>query len=163
MSWCKYRRAEATGETYTHEHSLPYDVLLTIKDVFRDLTDDRLLRKCLHGKTQNANKSFNNLVWNRIPKNVFVGVCTLEIGVRDAVLCFNDGAISRLSVLQHLGVECGQNMKTALTKIDSARVHKAELSCLEYKKAARMRIRNLKRKKDEKETAEEDSYGSGMF
>ncbi|GFW16480.1 uncharacterized protein TNCV_443551 [Trichonephila clavipes] len=50
-----------------------------------------LLKKCLHGRTQNPNESFNKCIWERIPKTVFVGIETLKFGVMDAVICFNDG------------------------------------------------------------------------
>ena len=37
------------------------------------------LEKCLLGKTQNANESFNSTIWERIPKNIFVTLPTLEL------------------------------------------------------------------------------------
>ena len=37
------------------------------------------LEKFLLGKTQNANKSFNSTIWERIPKNTFVTLPTLEL------------------------------------------------------------------------------------
>ena len=49
------------------------------------LSDDNLLQKCLHGKTQNNNESLNGLLWKRCPKDVFVGRVTLELGVASAV------------------------------------------------------------------------------
>ncbi|KAG8310792.1 hypothetical protein J6590_056629 [Homalodisca vitripennis] len=38
------------------------------------------------------------------PKNVFVGLETLDLGVMDAVIVFNDGNVGRVKVLQELGV-----------------------------------------------------------
>ncbi|GFV32518.1 hypothetical protein TNCV_1054991 [Trichonephila clavipes] len=35
-----------------------------------------LIEKCLHGRTQNPNESFNKCIWERIPKTVFVGIET---------------------------------------------------------------------------------------
>ena len=37
----------------------------------------------MHGKTQNANESFNGTIWERIPKNTFVTLPNLEFGVYD--------------------------------------------------------------------------------
>ncbi|GFW46252.1 uncharacterized protein TNCV_2813471 [Trichonephila clavipes] len=90
-SWCGYNRSIVTGEFYIHKHSLPESILLKVKKVFRDLTEKDLLKKCLHGRTQNPNESFNKCIWERIPKTVFVGIETLKFGVMDAVICFNDG------------------------------------------------------------------------
>ncbi|GFT12206.1 uncharacterized protein TNCV_4004871 [Trichonephila clavipes] len=66
-SWCGYNKSIVSGEKYTHKHSLPDAVLFKIKN-FGDLTAKELLLKCLHGRTQNPNESFNNCVWNRVPK-----------------------------------------------------------------------------------------------
>ena len=43
----------------------------------------------LHGKPQNQNKALNGLIWQRIPKEVFVHKDTLELGVYDTVSHFN--------------------------------------------------------------------------
>jgi len=45
----------------------------------------------MHGDTQNANESFNNIIWTKCPKNILVDKTTLEIGVYSAVLHFNFG------------------------------------------------------------------------
>ena len=42
----------------------------------------------MHGKTQNANESFNGTIWERIPKNIFVSLANLE-------LCKYDGLAHR--------------------------------------------------------------------
>ncbi|GFT22467.1 uncharacterized protein TNCV_3274321 [Trichonephila clavipes] len=84
-SCCGYNRSIVTGEFYIHKHSLPESILLKVKKVFRDLTEKDLLKKCLHGRTQNPNESFNKCIWERIPKTVFVGIETVKFGVMDAV------------------------------------------------------------------------------
>ena len=91
---------EGTLESFTHKNTIPKVVMLAIKPVFQDLAHPELLKRCLKDKTQNANESFNNVVWSRIPKNVFVGMSTLELGVLDAVITFNDGYSGRLQVLE---------------------------------------------------------------
>ncbi|GBO00075.1 hypothetical protein AVEN_84462-1 [Araneus ventricosus] len=108
-SWCGFNKSLVSGEKYIHKHSLPEPVLLATKKVFRELADKNLLSKCIHGQTQNPNGSFHNCVWERIPKNTFVGINTLKIGVMDAVLCFNDGVYSRTEVRKNLGITPGKN------------------------------------------------------
>ena len=39
----------------------------------------------MHGKTQNANESFNGTIWECIPKNTFVPLPNLQVGVYDDV------------------------------------------------------------------------------
>lgn len=48
-----------------------------------------LLMKCLHGKTQNQNESFNKMIWDRVPKNTYVGRGLFELGLYDDDRSFN--------------------------------------------------------------------------
>ncbi|GFU98306.1 uncharacterized protein TNCV_3005901 [Trichonephila clavipes] len=121
-SWCGYNRSIVTGEFYIHKHSLHESILLKVKKVFRDLTEKDLLKKCLHGRTQNRNESFNKCIWERIPKTVFVGIETLKFGVMDAVICFNDGYVSRIKVFEALGIKTGYNTERALLIIANKRI-----------------------------------------
>ncbi|GFS67454.1 uncharacterized protein TNCV_1610351 [Trichonephila clavipes] len=95
-SWCGFKKAEASGKSYKHKNSLPVAVVEAMRPIFRDLSHPDLLKKCLHGKTQNPNESFHNVVWSRVPKATFVQIETLSLGVYDAVCSFNDGNVSKL-------------------------------------------------------------------
>ena len=72
-SWCSYWNTSKPGN-----HTCKFNLPESIKDepeivkIFNRLRDEELLRKCLHGKTQNVNESFNGIVWTRCPKRVFV-------------------------------------------------------------------------------------------
>lgn len=61
-----------------------------MKLIFAALSFPELLKKCLHGKTQNVNKLLNQLIWNRLLKSTFVGMDTVCMGVYDAVSVYND-------------------------------------------------------------------------
>jgi len=69
-SWCPYKQDKATGnKTYAPSAGIPLPIVLKhLKPLFADLSKDELLSKCLHGKTQNNNESFNGTVWNRLTK-----------------------------------------------------------------------------------------------
>ena len=54
--------------TYKPGPGLPLDIVMKLKPIFAELSDESLLEKCLHGKTQNQNESFNSIIWDRIPK-----------------------------------------------------------------------------------------------
>ncbi|GFW75151.1 uncharacterized protein TNCV_448561 [Trichonephila clavipes] len=95
-SWCGFKKAEALGKSYKHKNILPVAVVEAMRPIFRDLSHPDLLKKCLHGKTQNPNESFHNVVWSRVPKATFVQIETLPLGVYDAVCSFNDGNVSKL-------------------------------------------------------------------
>ena len=49
-----------------------------------------MLEKCPYGNTQNANKSFNGMIWNRVPKPTYVWLDVLSISVYDAIEYFNN-------------------------------------------------------------------------
>ena len=67
-----------------------------MKTIFAYLSHPNLSKKCLYGSTQNANESLNHLIWNGLPKNIFVGLDTLVLDVHDAVLTFNEGSVLSL-------------------------------------------------------------------
>jgi len=50
------------GQDYTHKVPLPDTVIDAITSIYEDLSDKRLLQKCLSGFTQNNNDSFNNMI-----------------------------------------------------------------------------------------------------
>jgi hypothetical protein len=57
----------------------------------------------LDGKTQNQNESLNGMIWNRLPKRIFVGGNVLQLGVYDAVAHFNMGSRASVDILQQDG------------------------------------------------------------
>lgn len=66
--WCGYNKATSENKNYDHKDSLPCDVMQQIRSIYQALTNLDLLKKILHGHNQNQNKSFNNVVWAKIPK-----------------------------------------------------------------------------------------------
>ncbi|GFT76761.1 uncharacterized protein TNCV_1802501 [Trichonephila clavipes] len=128
-----------------------------------DLTAKELLLKCLHGRTQNPNESFNNCVWNRVPKKTFVSKRTLQMGVMDAVICFNEGAYARTEVLKALKINPGVNTCEGLRKIDYVRICEAEMAVQKASKEARTTKRQIKRKQDALEQSLQDEYSAGNF
>lgn len=160
-TWCKYNLAQAENKPYTHKNSIPVPVMEAMKPTFKALSDPSLLRKCLHGKTQNVNESFNNIIWSRIPKNNFVGRKTLELGVYDSIITFNDGNIGRIKLLKELGfTDYGVNTINALKSADEERVRKADRAAMDATKEARVARRRKRIVEDE---GGEDFYSPGAF
>ena len=57
-SWCKFQKDKLTGKfTYKKSINLPMWIHELVKPIFKDLSSDDLLSRCLHGKTQNANEA----------------------------------------------------------------------------------------------------------
>ncbi|OXU24294.1 hypothetical protein TSAR_006167 [Trichomalopsis sarcophagae] len=64
-------------QDYVHPPAIPKTILNEIEDGFKKLSEPEFLRKCLGGQTQNANESFNNILWNISPKTGWKGLLFL--------------------------------------------------------------------------------------
>lgn len=163
-SWCKYQKSVAENKEYKHKDHfhLPVAVMLATKPIFRDLAHPDLLSKCLHGKTQNLNESYNNVLWSIIPKRIFVSLETLSVGAYEAVASFNMGQISKCKVLKALGVNVGQECIKAMKAIDKHRILVAARKFRIDTKEARLERSKAVRKLEESyEEAEGFPYEAG--
>lgn len=105
LSWCKYQADIINGtKTYKRKPGIHRKLFQKIKPVFMDLCSESLLKKCLHGKTQNANESLNGVIWKKCPKDFFVGKSTWVMSVDAAIINFNAGLSRVLHVLEDYGV-----------------------------------------------------------
>ena len=98
------------------------------------------------------------MIWDRVPKGVFVGSDVLEFGVCDAVAHFNIGTQAALNVL----TECGHHLE--MSRIDRIRVSKADYKVKESSRKRRKVLRA--RRKNEGDQAKEKegvTYASGAF
>lgn len=91
-SWCFFQR-ELTHKLQISEKyvRLPNDVLNAVKPAYLELCSRELLMKCLYGKTQTAIESLNGVIWQMLPKKVFVCLKKMKFGAYNAVIQFNDG------------------------------------------------------------------------
>ena len=83
---------------------MPLDIVTKLKPTFAEVSDESLLEKCLHGKTQNQNESFNSMIWDRIPKTRYVSLTLLELGVYDAVANFNIGKKASVLIYEKMNL-----------------------------------------------------------
>ena len=90
-SWYEYKQDILNGtNSYKDKGGLPLDVRAAILPVNNNLCKRENLSKCLHGRTQNRNESFNGTIWNRVPPANHVGIDILSLGGSDAIVHFND-------------------------------------------------------------------------
>ncbi|GFV92025.1 uncharacterized protein TNCV_1894611 [Trichonephila clavipes] len=148
----------------TNIKSLPVAVVEAMRPIFRDLSHPDLMKKCLHGKTQNPNESFHNVIWSRVPKATFVQIETLSLGVYDAVCSFNDGNVSKLKMLQKMGVEPGEFSVSAMKLLDRERLMKAIYAFSGRSKKIRKDKRRKRKKEDNiKKNNVKTGYSAGSF
>ena len=68
-SWCQFQR-DIVNKTNLYKPGKGFEpeVIKHVKSEYFKFTDEKELAKCMHGKTQNANESFNSLIWERARK-----------------------------------------------------------------------------------------------
>ena len=122
-SWCKWRQAEALNELHEYEHPPPLcaavqDLLLPI---YKDLSSDDLLGRCLGGNTQNNNETFNSVLWRIAPKHIFCTGKTIELAAFLSAIIFNEGWTP---ILRLMGIVIGPQAKAAADARDHVRFSK---------------------------------------
>lgn len=165
-SWCTYQKAVSANQVdnYRHKNTIPVAVMDFIKPIFDDLSKPVLLRRCLKGMTQNANESYNNLLWYICPKRGFAGGKVVKIAAYEAALAFNEGNMAKQRVLQLLKIVPGQHFEKSMKKLDLFRVRDAEKKALFETKEARRSRRMLRLQKNQQdEEVEGVTYAAGQF
>lgn len=164
-SWCRYNRDKATNsDTYKPGPGLPLEIVQTLKPIFEELTTDANLSKCLHGRTQNQNESFNATIWDRIPKCRYVSLKHLEFGVYDAVSNFNMGRKASVLTYEQLAMTPGKYMLRGCFNLNSKRLSRSEYKNASQSKLRRKIIRGNRMKKSDKDTEKEGkTYAPGGF
>ena len=135
---------------------------MTFLPIFKSLSDDELLSKCLHGETQNSNEAINHVIWTKCPKDVYLGKSVLEIGTNSAILEFNDGSFGVSSVLKYFGISNGYCFDLLSEKRDKERVDKSIKKTNPEGKLKRKKIRAVKKGFIDNEK-DKESYVPGGF
>lgn len=146
-SWCEWQRAKGSDLLTNYKQTykaLPDNVLSAIKPIYKDLSQTSLLTRCLGGYTQNANESFNNLIWRVAPKNTNSSSDIVDIATYVAVCLFNDGISSLLSILSTMGIKVGRNAVHNANLYDSRRCKQAAIRAEHATREARIRHRQSK-------------------
>ena len=164
-SWCKWQQDAATGTaTYKAEDCLPEVFFELLKPTFMNLSETKLLQRCVRGATQNRNECINSMVWVRCPKHKHHGVKVVRCAVASAVCHFHSGAASRESIMQRLSIPAGEFTKKASLIKDTRRLRKSDLqtSAKEKKRRQGMQLLRTRREEALRET-EGVTYEAGGF
>ena len=101
-----------------------------IKPVFMELSNDNLLKKCLHGNTKNTNESINGVIWKKCPKEVCESNHTR-----------NEGANRIPDVIKDYGLREGQITNIFCVKKDESRIKESNHKASEQGKTSRKMLR----------------------
>ena len=134
-SWCFFQKARALGGPPNTHNKMKVHFTLNRQErqivfgVYKDLSNDDLLRRCLGGHTQNSNEALHSKIWNTLSKNKFFGLKTVRYGIAHTVLVHNMGyaggsVVSRLGFTNG-GGEYRKNLET--------KDKKRRRSCLQVK------------------------------
>ncbi|GFW98760.1 uncharacterized protein TNCV_2251231 [Trichonephila clavipes] len=146
--WCKFQRAKASNIVYQDKSlGLPQNIVNTIKPVYMDLCDRNLLKKCLHGKTQNPNESFNAILWQTLPKEVFVEHQTLRLGSYTDVVQFNNDFQRLISILNEMGMFRAIILYVDKNTFGNKRIADSKRHSLPTAKTCRRKLRAIRKKK----------------
>ena len=165
-SWCLYKADKANNTSnYKPGEGIEKEILLKhVKPIFAELSKDELLDKCLDGKTQNQNESYNGMIWKRIPKDTFVKRTQFEIGVYDSVAHFNIGNLATLLIYDKSNIERGYYTVVGCTEDNQYRTKNAKrLSSDTFKSRRRFLRGKRKSKGDKTRVLEGKLYGPGEF
>ena len=125
-SWCKFNRDIVTGEsTYKPGRGLPVGTRKLLLPIYKELSNEELLRKCLHGKTQNQNECFNALIWQRLPKTKFNALTQLELATYDAVAQFNIGRKATIMIYEKMNMIPGIFCVKGCNDLNRLRLYRA--------------------------------------
>lgn len=165
-SWCTYQKAVSNGsvEQYKHKKTLPTSVMDVIKPIFNDLSQPKLLQRCLGGKTQNNNECLNSLIWKHCPKTQNAGKRIVEIATNEAVVLFNNGNKGRIKVMKEFGLTPSSYVRECLIHLDKKRIEISNLRFLQSTKEARKSERRKQKAIAENFLLHEgETYASGAF
>ena len=164
-SWCRFHADKDNGNnSYKSGPGLPLTLVAELKPIFARLSNETLLKTCLHGKTQNQNESFNRTICDRVPNTGYAGKETFELGVYDAVANFNMGGSASLQVLIKCGIEPGKFSEKRCSEVDQSRLYASEYRVKDSSKLTRKKLGGKKKSKNDKEQEIEGAtYGPGEF
>ena len=111
-SWCSYLQHKNENKPYNHKPPICPSIQNHVKEIYTDLTDKKLLSRCLGRNTQNSNECFNSTAWQFVPKHTFNGKITVETSVWMAAIIFNEGMTSILKMMDGLGIEVQGNRRS---------------------------------------------------
>ena len=139
-------------------------IILKLKPIFHELGSEKLLKKCLHGLTQNQNESFNSMIWDRLLKTKYASMVTLTLCAYDAVANFNIGKKASILVYEKLHMVPGKYTLNGCRKINRKRLFASSYANLDTtKKRRKIRRGKAKSKDDKNDQLCGKTYEAGAF
>ncbi|GFW22397.1 uncharacterized protein TNCV_1431491 [Trichonephila clavipes] len=137
------------------------DVQKEILPIYKDLSKDDSLERCLGGQTQNANESFNSTIWRLAPKHLLSGLKIVELTSYLAAGLYNEGNSSLLMIMDEAGIVVGRQSFNYAQQMDNQRVSRQNRrSSLESKDGRKARKALLQAQNEVYQEEERFLYGA---
>ncbi|MBY0580425.1 MAG: hypothetical protein K2P53_01900, partial [Rickettsiales bacterium] len=166
-SWCQHnvdRKHPNQPPLYKPGLGLPRDIIELLKPIYKELSSDELLAKCMHGKTQNQNESHNMMIWERVPKTKFCSLLHLKFATYDAIANFNIGRKASVMIYEKLNMIPGKFMIDGCNRENKIRLYQSSYKNKSCVKLRRKTIRGNKKNKTDKEKQKQGTlYAAGSF
>ena len=93
LSWCSYQRDIANGANSYKPAKYPItdSIAKVVTPIFKRLADEAFLEGCKNVSNQNANESFNNVLWSFFSKEQFNSPLTTSLAISLAISVYNSG------------------------------------------------------------------------
>ena len=159
-SWCRWKRDQ--DSEHVSKNSLPAVFVPVLKPIYmyEALSKKDLLVRGSDGFTQNANESFNSVLWQRCPKHRF----HVRSAMASAVIQYNEGASAALGVLQQMNLPISVHALHSAVKHDQKRIASADQKTSIVAKRKRESDRVEKKRLEEGYMEQEGTiYSSGAF
>ena len=170
-SWCFFQEALAK-----HQVPGPHDKLVHtplnekkltphLMPIYKRLSEDQLLSRCVSGKTQNANECLHSLIWARCAKDHFASRKRVQFVIATAAREFNCGAAASQDTANFFGFETGHHMK----RLGAARMQRRVQNSIKYvkdrrnKRRDKVRAAKLKRLEELLVLEGGPAYAAGQF
>ncbi|KAL8598141.1 hypothetical protein ACOMHN_043212 [Nucella lapillus] len=147
-SWCFFNRAQARGQPAPRHQGnvtapITRKIFTKLELVYRKLADPDLLKRCIRGKTQNANESLHGIIWSRFPKHTFASRDKVEATTLLSVGEFNMGATASHNFRTAQGLPVGNNTRLGQQR-DRSRVAHSRRSQEQKQLRRKERVRQAK-------------------
>ena len=134
QSWFPYQRDIATALTQHKPTKWPFTppIINTISPVFKRLAGITFLEKCKQCTDQNANESFNSMVWSLSPKEQYNSPMETSLALNIAVCIYNSGMeYAMVKLFEKSNLDFKYSMLQQWRMIDKERVQRSDYSVRE--------------------------------
>ena len=136
LSWCSYQKDIANG-TNSHKpakYPITDSIAKVVTPIFKRLADEAFLEGCKNVSNQNANESFNNVLWSFCPKEQSNSPLTTSLAISLEICVYNSRLqYTLINLLEKCNLEFNNKSLDRCYKMDKERIVKGDYAAREKK------------------------------